>query len=213
MTCEEFENHLQQVEDFQNASPPMEAHRQTCTGCAELVEDLNHLVRQAREMLPLEQPSERVWLEIRRELERSGLVQDPVRRRFRWAAPATGWFPRLPMGLAYASVFLVALGVVYLHSILYSVPPSPPLASPPVVARIPELSSGPDQPIRQLVEKAPPEKRAIYVSNLEQVNATIDELSSFLASHPEDLFAREQLLTAVEQKERLWETLSRWEEF
>ena len=70
-----------------------------------------------------------------------------------------------------------------------------------------------DSAIRQAFENIPSEKRAIYETNLNRVNSSIDQLNAFLEEHPEDLFARELRREAYEQKNHLSETLVRWEEF
>ena len=216
MNCGEFERHLQELEDS-GPSPRMEAHRQACRACSELLEDLNSITRQARLILPREEPSERVWQEIRRRLQQEGLIQGPSQHVFHpQMAGGGGWFARLRMGMAYAAVFLVAFGVVYAYSIRSSVPvPSREVQTPMTnaLALAEESPSSPDEPIWQLIEKVPPEKRATYVTNLQQVNSSIQQLNTFLATHPEDWFAREQLFTVYQQKERLWETLLNWEEF
>ena len=72
---------------------------------------------------------------------------------------------------------------------------------------------GSDEPILELIAKAPPAKRDTYVTNLNRVNSSIHQLSTFLEENPEDWFAREQLLNVYQQKELLWRTLVNWEEF
>lgn len=201
MNCAEFETELAELEDYSESSPALEAHRQACRSCSELVNDLNSIRAQARQMLSLEQPSERVWEQIHSQLEKAGLVKDPPRRRVFGKAPDFGWFWRWSMGMAYASVFVLALGVVYVYSIL-----APRVASPP-------LPQPPNPPFAQLFAKVSPEKRAIYVSNLNQVESSIQQLKTFLAAHPEDPFAREELFSTYQQKSRLWEDLVRWQDF
>ena len=51
------------------------------------------------------------------------------------------------------------------------------------------------------------------MTNLNRVNSSIHQWNTFMAEHPEDWFAREQLLNAYQQKQRLWNTLVNWEEF
>ena len=216
MNCEDFETAWQELEDSFRLPARMEQHRQACSACAELADDLTLITQQARQLLPREQPSERVWEQIQHQLQQGGLIQ-PAQPKPRWfpRIPVFG-IPRLPMGLAYAAVFLVAFGVVSLHSILSNVPVSPSLSPPPAasVAALPEAGSAlDDQPLRELMEKIPASKRATYETNLQQVNNAIRQLSTRLESHPEDLFARGQLNLAYEQKELLVERVVRWEEF
>jgi hypothetical protein len=199
MHCEEFEKALEELDDYADLPSPLQAHRLACRPCAELVRDLTFIGVQARELLPLEQPPERVWAGIERQIEHSGLIKQPPRRRPS-LRPAFGWFWRMGMGFSYATVFAVALGVVYVYSIL-----SPPVPAPP-------LPQAPNPPFAQLFEKVPPKQREIYVSNLNQVNSSIQQLQTFLAEHPEDPFARDELFTTYQQKSRLWEDLVRWQD-
>ncbi len=223
MNCAEFEKQLQEA-DLSSPSLPsgMEAHRQVCAACSELIGDLNQITRQARLLVPEEEPSVQVWQRIHQQLRQEGLIQAPAPLPLSPAARIRiriGWFPRLQMGMAYAAMFLVGLGVVY----LYTVGTTPGfLEEPPItVAAVPtaptapveQSLSGSDEPILQLIERAPQEKRATYVTNLNRVNSSIHQLNTFLAEHPEDWFAREQLLNAYQQKQRLWNTLVNWEEF
>jgi hypothetical protein len=200
MNCQEFERELEQLNDYSDAPPEVEAHRRQCSTCAELVEDLASISAQARQMLRLEQPPDRVWSELERKLEQAGLIRQPSGRRF-FPLPSLGWIWRLGMGFSYAAVFVVALGVVYVYSILAPRVPPPP------------LPAAPNPPFAQLFEKVPPKQRAVYVDNLQQVDSSIQQLQTFLAAHPEDPFAREQLFTTYQQKSRLWEDMVRWEDF
>jgi hypothetical protein len=199
MNCQEFEKALEELDGYSDLPQPLQAHRVACRPCAELVQDLTFIGVQARELLPLEPPPDRVWAGIERQLESSGLIKEQPRRRLS-LRPAFGWFSRLGMGFSYATVFAVALGVVYLYSIL-----SPPVPAPP-------LPQAPNPPFAQLFEKVPPKQREIYVSNLNQVNSSIQQLQTFLAEHPEDPFAREELFTTYQQKSRLWEDMVRWQD-
>ena len=200
MNCEEFERAMEEFDEDSNPSPTLVAHRRACSSCAELAEDLNTIRQQARQMLSLEEPHARVWQQIRKQLQEARLIAEPAPRRF-FGQAALGWFPRLSMGMAYAAVFLVALGVVYVYSIL-----SPPIPAPP-------LPAAPNPPFAQLFEKVPPEKRAVYATNLDQVDSSIQQLSTFLAAHPEDSFARQALFNTYQQKSRLWEAMVQWQEF
>ena len=216
MNCKEFERGWQELEDSSEVSSHLEKHRQECPACAEMVHDLQSIIQQARRMLPLENPPEGMWPQIRQQLESERVIQDSPRRRFSASLPVLGWLPRLPMGLAYATVFLMALGVVYLHNLFTNTSMSPSLVSAPQKAAV-ALQQAPspagDEAFRQLVDKIPLERRAVYATQLDRVNSSIEQLTTFIQEHPEDPFAREQLFTAYEHRERLWETMVKWEEF
>lgn len=199
MNCQEFEREFTNLEHASDASGALEAHRASCRSCAGLVSDVNFMTAEAQKIPSSNEPSGRVWQQIHSELQRSGLIKEP--RRAVFAPPVFGWFARLSMSFAYAAVFIVALGVVYVYSIL-----APRLAVPP-------LPQAPNPPFAQLFEKVPPGERATYVKNLDQVDASIQQLKTFLATHPEDPFARQELFATYQQKSRLWEDLVRWQDF
>ena len=201
MNCAEFEKQLEALEEYSQAPSEWTAHSAHCSACAELVEDLSTIRAQARQMLSLEQPPQRVWQNIHRELERTGLIRESRHKGWLGQVASFAWFPRLSMGFAYAAVFAMALGVIRVYSIV-----SQPIASPP-------LPQPPNPPFAQVFERVPAQQRAVYVSNLDQVDSSIQHLQTFLASHPDDPFAREELFSTYQQKSRLWEDLVRWQDF
>ncbi|MBI2815642.1 MAG: hypothetical protein HYX72_01755 [Acidobacteria bacterium] len=200
MNCEEFEREFANLEHLSDDSAALEAHRASCRSCAGLVSDVKFITAEARQMTSSSEPSGRVWRQIHSELQKSGLIKEPRQTVFA-PAPAFGWFPRMSMGLAYAAVFVIALGVVYIYSIL-----APRVATP-------ALPQPPNPPFAQVFEKIPPQQRSTYVNHLNQVDASIEQLKAFLAAHPEDPFARQELFTTYQQKSRLWEDLVRWHDF
>jgi hypothetical protein len=221
MNCKEFEQEWVSLEDS-GLTPAMEAHRQLCRSCSEMVEDLNYIVQQAREVRmsddAADEPPERLWPQIQRRLEQENLIHEPRHglRPGRLSGSATGWLMRLPMGLAYAAVFFVAVGVMYVHSLL-QVP-----AAPPMLAAVPEVPAGAleqiasaasDEDVTELAQRVPPEHREVFVSSWNQVNSSIRQMNDFLQEHPEDPFVPMQLRDAIHQREHLRETLVRWEQF
>ena len=222
MNCEEFEIAWQDLEDAPHlpAHLPahLEVHRQACSACSQWVADLDEIRLQARQLLSLEQPSDRLWVQIRLQLQQDGFIKEQATRVGRIShVTLLGWLPQWTMSMAYAAVFLLAFGVVYLHNFFTNVPNPPRLAPPSVVSAsvLHQANSGflGDQEFQQLMENIPSERRPTYETNLQQVNNSIHQLNQFLSEHPEDLFARDQLVTAYEQKHRLGETLVQWEEF
>jgi len=221
MNCKEFEREWISLEDS-GLTPAMEAHRQLCRSCSEMVEDLNYLAEQARHVrtavAAADEPPERLWPQIQQRLEQEGLIHEPRRGlRPAWLGGATtGWLMRLPMGLAYAAVFLVAVGVMYLHSLL-QVP-----AAPPMLAGAPEVpaaaleraaSAASNEDVTELAQRVPPEHREVFVSSWNQVNSSIQQMNDFLQEHPDDPSVPMQLRDAIHQREHLRETLVRWEQF
>ncbi len=203
MNCDEFEQELEQSDDGSELPAVAEAHRRNCLACTELVEDLSLIRTQARSLRGSEQPADWVWQRIHQQLAREGVIKEDSPRRLVMPALAFGWFSRLIPSFAYAAVFAMALGVVYVYSILAPRVPVPAVSVPPP----------PNPPFAELFEKVPAEKRAVYVNNLDQVESSIQHLQTYMASHPDDPFAREALFNSYQEKSRLWEDLVRWEEF
>jgi hypothetical protein len=102
---------------------------------------------------------------------------------------------------------------MYVQSLLTN-PAAPPMLA--VSPRVPEtafIQTQRDPNIEELVQKLPPERRATFVSNWNQVNSSIDAWNDFLRENPGDSLARDARMNAVQQREHLREGLVRWEEF
>jgi hypothetical protein len=67
--------------------------------------------------------------------------------------------------------------------------------------------------IQRVIEKAPPERRAVLVRNWQQVNDSVDESQRFLNEHPDDPLAIEQLFMMQQQRSHFMGTVIRMEEF
>ena len=214
MNCHEFEIEWATLDEFAGPTSAMENHRQECRRCSQIFEELTSILQQARQMRLDEEPAQRVWVSVRNQLEQEGLIQETVSSALKplWAtAPGSGWFSRLPMGLAYTAVFCVAAGVMYLNSLI-----SNPGATPPMVGlahEVPEIAwvrpdtAASDKSTQELIARVPEEHRATFVSNWNQVNTSIQNLQTFIETHPDDPFATPQLMNAFQQKEYLRQSL------
>jgi hypothetical protein len=216
MNCAEFEREWQELDDPSLFSPGMEEHVGKCAGCAGLVRQVNLLRWEARQLAEQEQPPARLWANIRSELSREGMLREQDRRSALSGVLGFGWLPRLPMGVAYASVFFLALvGVDYVRDRV-TPPEAPATASAPA---LPDMAMEPaaipvreeEQVIQRAIEKAPPERREIYLTRWQQLNSSSDVLRSFVAAHPDDRHAFMQLSEIQDQQRRLLESLMRWE--
>jgi len=157
MNCQEFERDWAELDNYSQFSDEMRAHRLACRHCSEMVEDVFFLTEQARR-IELAEPPDHLWVQIRQRMEQEGIIRQPKPRWF--SAPAPGRWFRLPTGLAYASygaVFAVAVGVMYLQSLLTN-----PVAVPPtltVTPQVPEtafIQPQRDPNIETLVQKVSP---------------------------------------------------------
>lgn len=73
MTCAEFQRVLPEIIDS-GGNTEQRAHLESCTVCGDLVADLKYIAEVAKLLVPMEDPPERVWDRIQRDLEREGLA-------------------------------------------------------------------------------------------------------------------------------------------
>ncbi len=78
MTCAEFQKVLPYIIDG-GGSEEERQHLENCPVCSDLVADLRYIAECAKLLVPMENPSPRVWNNIERSLEREGLAR-PARR-------------------------------------------------------------------------------------------------------------------------------------
>jgi hypothetical protein len=80
MTCAEFQKALPYIIDGDGSKEEQE-HLATCHVCSDLVADLRYIAECAKLLVPMEDPSPRVWDGIRKSLEHDGLAK-PERRNY-----------------------------------------------------------------------------------------------------------------------------------
>jgi hypothetical protein len=78
MTCAEFQKALPYIIDG-GGSEEEQQHLESCHVCSDLVADLRYIAECAKLLVPMEDPSPRVWNSIEKSLEREGLAR-PARR-------------------------------------------------------------------------------------------------------------------------------------
>ena len=81
MNCAEFQKVLPYIIES-GGNEEEEAHLSECAVCSDLVQDLRYIAEQAKLMLPMRDPSPKVWDGIQENLQREGLVK-PARARGR----------------------------------------------------------------------------------------------------------------------------------
>ena len=79
MTCAEFQKVLPYIIDG-GGSEEEQQHLASCPVCSDLVADLRYIAECAKLLVPMEDPSPRVWNGIERALAREGWTK-PTRRR------------------------------------------------------------------------------------------------------------------------------------
>lgn len=78
MTCAEFQKVLPFIIDG-GGTEEEQKHLATCKICSDLVADLRYIAEAAKLLVPMEDPSPRVWNGIEKSLEEEGLAK-PARR-------------------------------------------------------------------------------------------------------------------------------------
>ncbi len=113
MNCAEFQKVLPYIiETGGNAEE--EAHLSACPVCSDLVTDLRYIAEQAKLLLPMHDPSPRVWDNIQGSLEREGLTK-PGRARGRLLGPNGESTNFAWVAAAAAAAVLLILGL-FLYS-------------------------------------------------------------------------------------------------
>jgi hypothetical protein len=79
MTCAEFQDVLPFIIET-GGNVTEEEHLKTCKVCSDLVADLLYIAEQAKLLVPMEEPSPRVWDGIQKSLQQQGLAK-PARTR------------------------------------------------------------------------------------------------------------------------------------
>ena len=74
MTCAEFQKVLPYIIES-GGNHEEEQHLQSCKICSDLVQDLRYIAEQAKLLVPMEDPSPKVWDGIQRSLEDEGIVK------------------------------------------------------------------------------------------------------------------------------------------
>src|SRR5713226_2078292 len=111
LNCQQFEELLPEVVDGGAWSADQRIHAQGCPNCSSLVEDLRQITQEAPQLAAMNEPSPRVWLELRKSLVAEGIIRPqakPGRLMDFFFTPR--WRPVLvPLGAAAAlALILVA---------------------------------------------------------------------------------------------------------
>lgn len=80
MNCADFQRDLPLIIDS-GGTKEQEAHLRTCDVCRDLVSDLRYIADQAKLLIPMYDPSPKVWDGIEQKLKVEGLVKPAQARR------------------------------------------------------------------------------------------------------------------------------------
>ena len=201
MTCAEFQRVLPYIIDT-GGNAEHEQHLRECPVCADLVADLKYIADQAKLLVPMEDPSPRVWEGLQKSLEREGLVKSAPARRVLLGLPIRDW----EWFAAGAAIVLLLAGIFLTRT---TAPAEQP--NTPEVASISDsnLASAEDQEILSTVAQLSPDVRATYTQSLRDVNSYIADAERSVREDPGDESARQLLMHAYQQKALLFRMADR----
>ena len=207
MNCEQFQRALPQIIES-GGDEEQEAHLSSCQACSELVRDLKYIADQAKLLLPMRDPSPRVWSNIQQSLAREGLIQEG--RMSLLGHTTTTTAPKkkswTPLGIALAT-----LAVLVLAALLVNYRPTAPTNQEAIApAADPGNNDGAsfdgnDLALVRQISQQSPDVGSAYETNLKEVNSYIADAKQEVNDNPEDAAAQEQLKDAYEQKAMLYE--------
>ena len=193
MTCAEFQRVLPYIIDT-GGNAEQEQHLRECAVCSDLVQDLRYIADQAKLLVPMEDPSPRVWDGLQKSLEREGLVKTAPARRPLLGPPAHSW----GWALAVAAVVVLAVGLFVMKS-------SAPVNQQPEQIATNNAADGDDQMVLQALSNLPSDVRSNYEQGLRDVNASIADAQHTVDENPNDGDAKQFLMQAYRQKAILYQ--------
>jgi hypothetical protein len=202
MNCQKFQEVLPYM--IESGTEEEADHLQSCSDCADLVQDLKYIADRAKLLLPMHDPNPRVWFNIEQSLYREGLLTEGRMSRLghnltALPAQATNW-TRLGWVMAIAATAVFAAVLINYHPRL----PSDQLTAQNTTTA-PAQFSGDDRTLISQVSERQPDVRGAYEDSLRQVNDYISDAQQAVAQDPEDATAQGYLANAYQQKEMLYQ--------
>ena len=189
--CAEFQKELPYM--FESGGEVRHEHIDTCEDCRSLVRDLQYIADQAKLLLPMHDPSPRVWNNIQTSLAKDGIIAD--QRGPGAAQKKNDQYIRLAWAAAAAAVLLFAFT-------FFQTPATTP------DKRADNAQAGfKDKDDAQLiagVEQQAPALKPVFEASLRDVNEYISDARATLAQDPNDDEARLHLRQAYAQKAMLY---------
>jgi len=206
MTCAEFQRMLPEIIDA-GGDAEQEKHLNSCPVCSDLVQDLRYIAEQAKLLVPMEDPSPRVWEGINNALEREGMVR-PRRGagRFRTATVLAPSRWSTAGGLvALAAVLLIGVGLLsYRRATSTPAQPNQVAGAPTTPAAAADPDADDDAKLIAHIQKTAPALASTYDENLKSVNSYIAAVRRRIRENPDDDQARDYLMRAYDQKAMLY---------
>jgi hypothetical protein len=202
MDCAKFQKTLPDYMENGGGAEEDE-HLKSCPVCMDLLQDLKYIADAAKLLVPMDEPSPRVWAGIEKSLQKEGSTR-----------PARGPEPPQPFLIsparpssyyrwgAIGAMIILALALLFYYNSQRSANQAAESVS---VSNTAADFDGEDQQFLTEVGAHAPAMRAAYETNLRSVNAYISDARQSVEANPEDDSARDQLMQAYAQKNALYE--------
>ncbi len=210
MDCNQFQNALPLIIET-GGNPEEEEHLKSCANCSSLVADLKFIAEQAKLILPLHDPSPRVWNNIQTALQKEESAGSGRRRLQAVVSKGPRSKAKKNISRAAGTATVLLLGFMLFqqqNGIPASRPPQPG-AGATVSADFEQNGDlERDRQVLDEVARNRPALRPVYEKSLREANAYISDVRKSLRAHPQDAFAREQLRDAYAQKAAIYDMAS-----
>lgn len=202
MNCQQFQEVLPHIIET-GGNEEQEAHLRSCQACSDLVRDLRYIAEQAKLLLPMRDPSPRVWNNIQESLKRESLAPEgrmsppghkitttPIQKK-----------SSTPLGVALAAIAVLALAVL-----LFNYHPG---ASQETAAVAPASNNssvdGDDRTLISQLSQQDPAVGKAYEASLKEINSYISDSQRAVQDDPANAAAQQHLMRAYQQKTMLYQ--------
>ncbi len=209
MTCAEFQAVLPYIID-NGGNAEQQEHLRNCAVCSVLLNDLRYIAQQAKLLVPMMEPSTKVWNGIKGSLQREGLVKDSARGSLLSSTTLSRWGPSSWL-IPAAAVLFVAVGIFYYQNNMAQTATMPATqsaeneeAAGAAPVEFASMNTAQDQQVLSEVAAHAPALSQAYQVELQRVNAYIADARSLVVSNPDNEDNRQALLEAYQQKAMLY---------
>lgn len=198
MQCKDIEEALEQ-EGLAPLPEAAQAHMARCAHCREYLADLETIVSAARQWPAEVEPPARIWVALRVELEREGIIREPTSAS--WWKGFGEFFRSRALATLTVGALIAAAAVIELRQ-PWEPRSAPPPLPPEVVATVKQLNEQ-EIDLRNMHLASTSPVDAALEQNLREIDDFIADCERHLRASPEDDLAREYLYNAYQQKAEL----------
>ena len=211
MLCKEVEAVVEQ-EGLVPLPKEVNTHLAQCRECRNYIADLTSIVDVARKMPSEIAPPDRIWISLRAQLEREGIIKEPVLvpapEHISWWHGFNEFFRSRALATAAVGLLILFAGFLQLRTDKFSG------SSAPAPLQASAMASEPFAATRIVLNEQEPLARGIILAstspvdtslreNLQTVDDFIADCERRLNDAPQDDLAREYLSNAYQQKAEL----------